>query len=289
MFEEQSTRARSEGYRGLRLVADMDWLLPAAPTTDELVAFELWLDRHVPRLGATIVCAYRETSFDTDVLGGAGCVHPLGAGSEAPQFKLVAGDAGSWRLVGEVDIAVVDGTVAPASPLQLADVGLLATTTVSELPLVVAVADDHPWPSGTVDLHALQDALWITMSRITTVELGRPARVVYDGTDVTTVLELVAALSPTPALGGYPRDAALTLIAEVEGFARGRYGGAVGWVDAAGDGAFAVAIRGAELSADRRCARLVAGGGIVAASDPLAELAETQAKLQAMLSAIVRP
>ncbi|HUC33760.1 MAG TPA: isochorismate synthase [Ilumatobacteraceae bacterium] len=103
------------------------------------------------------------------------------------------------------------------------------------------------------------------------------------------VLELVTALSPTPALGGFPRDEALELIAEAEGFARGRYGGAVGWVDAAGDGTWAVAIRCAELSPDRRSARLVAGGGIVADSDPVSELAETQAKLQAMLSAIVRP
>lgn len=103
------------------------------------------------------------------------------------------------------------------------------------------------------------------------------------------VLELVRALLPTPALGGSPRDAALALIDRVEGFARGRYGGAVGWVDAQGNGTWAVAIRGAELSDDRRRARLVAGGGIVAASDPVAELAETQAKLQAMLSAIVRP
>ena len=103
------------------------------------------------------------------------------------------------------------------------------------------------------------------------------------------VLELVAALSPTPALGGFPKAEALALIAEAEGFLRGNYGGAVGWVDAAGDGTWAVAIRCAELSADRRTARLVAGGGIVAESDPLSELAETQAKLQAMLSAIVRP
>ena len=103
------------------------------------------------------------------------------------------------------------------------------------------------------------------------------------------VLELVRALSPTPALGGFPRAEALELIAKVEGFTRGRYGGAVGWVDAAGDGTWAVAIRCAELSADRRQARLVAGGGIVAESEPLSELAETQAKLQAMLSAIVRP
>lgn len=103
------------------------------------------------------------------------------------------------------------------------------------------------------------------------------------------VIELVRALSPTPALGGHPRDAALELIAEVEGFERGRYGGAVGWVDAHGQGTWAVTIRCADLSDDRRTARLVAGGGIVADSDPLAELTETQAKLQAMLSAVVRP
>jgi menaquinone-specific isochorismate synthase len=104
-----------------------------------------------------------------------------------------------------------------------------------------------------------------------------------------SVVELVRALSPTPALGGHPRDAAIELIRRVEGFERGRYGGAVGWVDASGNGTWAVAIRCAELSDDRRSARLVAGGGIVADSDPHAELAETQAKFQAMLSAIVRP
>ncbi|BAN02716.1 isochorismate synthase [Ilumatobacter coccineus] len=104
-----------------------------------------------------------------------------------------------------------------------------------------------------------------------------------------TVVELVRALCPTPALGGHPRDAAIELIRSVEGFERGRYGGTVGWVDANGDGTWAVAIRCAEFSDDRRSARLVAGGGIVADSEPLAELAETQAKFQAMLSAIVRP
>jgi menaquinone-specific isochorismate synthase len=104
-----------------------------------------------------------------------------------------------------------------------------------------------------------------------------------------SVIELVRALSPTPALGGHPRDAAIELIQRVEGFERGRYGGAVGWVDAHGNGTWAVAIRCAEVSDDRRSARLVAGGGIVADSDPIAELAETQAKFQAMLSAIVRP
>ena len=103
-----------------------------------------------------------------------------------------------------------------------------------------------------------------------------------------SVLELARLLSPTPALGGHPRREALGLIAAVEGFERGRYGGAVGWVDAEGNGAWAVSIRCAELSTDRRRARLFAGGGIVAGSDPERELAETQAKLQAMQSAIVR-
>lgn len=104
-----------------------------------------------------------------------------------------------------------------------------------------------------------------------------------------SAIDLVHALCPTPALGGHPRTAAIELIERVEGFERGRYGGAVGWVDARGDGAWAVAIRCAEFTDDRRSARLVAGGGIVADSEPLAELAETQAKFQAMLSAILRP
>lgn len=102
-----------------------------------------------------------------------------------------------------------------------------------------------------------------------------------------SVLELVGALQPTPALGGHPRADALALLAELEGFERGRYGGAVGWVDADGNGTWAVAIRCAEI--DGSTARLFAGGGVVAGSDPHAELAETQAKLQAMLSALVRP
>jgi menaquinone-specific isochorismate synthase len=104
-----------------------------------------------------------------------------------------------------------------------------------------------------------------------------------------SVISLVRALSPTPALGGHPRQSALDLIAEVEGLERGRYAGAVGWTDAQGLGTWAVAIRCAEFSPDRGSARLMAGGGIVAESDPLAELAETQAKFQAMLSALIRP
>jgi len=85
----------------------------------------------------------------------------------------------------------------------------------------------------------------------------------------------------------HPRHAALEVIARLEGFDRGRYAGAVGWVDGHGNGRFAVSIRCAELDGPR--ARVVAGNGIVADSDPATELIETRAKLNALLSAIVRP
>jgi menaquinone-specific isochorismate synthase len=104
-----------------------------------------------------------------------------------------------------------------------------------------------------------------------------------------SVLDLAYALSPTPALGGAPREIALDHIAQVEGMNRGRYGGAVGFFNAKGDGKFAVSIRCAEFDASQTTARLFAGGGIVADSEPQNELAETQAKFQAMLAALIRP
>lgn len=101
-----------------------------------------------------------------------------------------------------------------------------------------------------------------------------------------SVLDLVAELHPTPAVGGWPRRAALALIEEIEGADRGRYAGPVGWVDRAGNGAWAVGIRSVEL--DGAHARVFAGVGVVADSDPLAELEETRAKAQAMLSVLAR-
>jgi menaquinone-specific isochorismate synthase len=102
-----------------------------------------------------------------------------------------------------------------------------------------------------------------------------------------SVLELVAALHPTPAVAGWPRDEAVAWIAANEGFDRRRYAGTAGWVDAAGNGTWAVSVRCAEI--DGSAARVWAGNGIVADSDPSTELAETRSKLQALLSAIVRP
>jgi menaquinone-specific isochorismate synthase len=102
-----------------------------------------------------------------------------------------------------------------------------------------------------------------------------------------SVLEMVAALHPTPAVGGWPVAPALAAQARLEHLDRGRYAGPVGWVDAEGNGIFAVGIRGAELDGNQ--ARVFAGVGVVADSDPAAELAETQAKFKAALSALVRP
>jgi menaquinone-specific isochorismate synthase len=99
-----------------------------------------------------------------------------------------------------------------------------------------------------------------------------------------SALALAGLLHPTPAVGGLPRAEALATIAALEGFDRGLYAGPVGWVDAAGDGEWAVALRGAQLDGAR--ARLVAGAGIVAGSDPDAEWAETEAKLRPMLAAL---
>ncbi len=103
---------------------------------------------------------------------------------------------------------------------------------------------------------------------------------------VPSVLDLVAALHPTPAVGGWPRQPALDLQRQLEQADRGRYAGPVGWVDAAGNGAFAVGIRSVELSGTH--GRVFAGVGVVADSDPHAELDETRAKSQAVLSALSR-
>ncbi|MGI9624045.1 MAG: isochorismate synthase [Acidimicrobiales bacterium] len=101
-----------------------------------------------------------------------------------------------------------------------------------------------------------------------------------------SILELVATLHPTPAVGGDPQGAALDLIAELERADRGRYAGPMGWVDSGGNGSFVVAIRSAQIT--DKGARLFAGVGVVADSDPEAELIETEAKFQALLPVLTR-
>lgn len=105
--------------------------------------------------------------------------------------------------------------------------------------------------------------------------------------DLPSALDLVARVHPTPAVAGTPTAAAVDYLAGVEGFDRGLFAGPVGWVDQRGDGCWALGIRSATVAGGR--ASIYAGVGVVADSDPAAELAETQLKLQALLAALVRP
>ncbi len=98
------------------------------------------------------------------------------------------------------------------------------------------------------------------------------------------VLDLVARLHPTPAVGGVPREAALALIRQHEPFDRGWYAGPVGWVDAHGNGEFVVALRSGLLRNNQ--ARLYAGCGIVRDSVPAREYEESMLKLRPMLCAL---
>ena len=99
-----------------------------------------------------------------------------------------------------------------------------------------------------------------------------------------TLLQLAEAVHPTAAVGGTPRKVAVDLITELEQMDRGRYAGPVGWVDARGDGELGIALRCAQL--DGPVARLFAGCGIVADSDPDTEVREAAAKLVAVRDAL---
>jgi menaquinone-specific isochorismate synthase len=94
--------------------------------------------------------------------------------------------------------------------------------------------------------------------------------------DLASSLQLAESLHPSAAVGGTPTSAATALIHDIEGMPRDRYAGPVGWMDASGDGEWGIALRSAQVTDSG--ARLFAGCGIVASSDPEAELAESQAK-----------
>ncbi|MDA8369449.1 MAG: isochorismate synthase [Nocardiopsaceae bacterium] len=115
--------------------------------------------------------------------------------------------------------------------------------------------------------------------------LASPARATLRA-GVST-LDVVAALHPTAAVGGTPTTTAMELIRELEGMDRGRYAGPVGWIDAHGNGEWGIALRCGLIEGSR--ARLFAGCGIVAGSDPEAELAEAEAKFRVMRTALTDP
>jgi menaquinone-specific isochorismate synthase len=156
-------------------------------------------------------------------------------------------------------------------------------------------------PKEAVEHRLVVDAVADGLAKVADrVQVGRPevvrlATVAHLATEITaeltgplpTALELAGLLHPTPAVGGSPRDAALAAIAALEPFDRGCSAGRVGWVDRAGDGEWALALRCATL--DGRRAHLLAGAGIVPGSDPDAEWAETEYKLRAVLEVLLSP
>lgn len=133
------------------------------------------------------------------------------------------------------------------------------------------------------DLHVPADPELLTLPNL--IHLASPVHGTLD--HQRSVLDVVGALHPTPAVCGTPTDVAFDLIRELEMMDRRRYAGPVGWVDARGDGEWGIALRCAELDPlDGTRARLFAGCGIVADSDPRAELAEAQTKFRVMQYAL---
>jgi salicylate biosynthesis isochorismate synthase len=146
--------------------------------------------------------------------------------------------------------------------------------------------EEHAIVARRIERLLRPHAVWVTAAP--EPELVRIANIQHLATPIRAqlaapieALELAGVMHPTPAVGGEPLRAAAPLIPALEGLDRGWYSGPVGWTDAAGDGEFCVALRCALLRGG--VARCFAGNGIVRDSEPAAELAETEIKLQALL------
>jgi len=137
-------------------------------------------------------------------------------------------------------------------------------------------------------LHGLVEHLEVPL----TPEVVTLRAVCHLGTEISgvirsggpTALDLLAAIHPTPAIGGVPTRRAVDLIGELEPSDRGLFGGAVGWADKAGDGDWVLGIRGALLAGSTAVVR--AGAGIVRGSEPSDEARETRIKLLSILDAL---
>jgi menaquinone-specific isochorismate synthase len=190
------------------------------------------------------------------------------------------------RRGSQIDALVLAGTLPRgASPDE--DAALAA-----ELLRSAKNTEEHAYAAASVRevLQPLCDQLTIANRP----GLLRLANVQHLGTKVSgrlapdkrdrSALSLAGALHPTAAVGGTPTEAAVELIRELEQMDRGRYAGPVGWMDADGNGEWGIALRCAQITGDR--ARLFAGCGIVAGSDPATELAEAQVKFRPMQAAL---
>ena len=146
--------------------------------------------------------------------------------------------------------------------------------------------EEHAIVARRIERTLRPHAVWVTAApepglvRIANIQhLATPIRAQLAAP--MDALALAELMHPTPAVGGEPIEQAAPLIPALEGLDRGWYSGPVGWTDSSGDGEFCVALRCALLRGS--VARCYAGNGIVHASDPARELAETEVKLHALL------
>lgn len=245
------TAAVTEAVRRIR-----DGRLEKVVLAHDLVATaeNLVDERH---LAARLAASYPSCSvFAVDGLVGASPELMVRRTGNRITSRVLAGTA--WADGG--DDRVADGLL--SSPKDLAEHDFAVRSAVESLQGVTATLSvpDHPHPLRLANLTHLASDLVGTLADST-----------------CTALDVAATLHPTAAVGGTPTTTARTLIAELEPVRRGRYAAPVGWLDARGDGEFAIALRCAEIDGHR--VRLVAGCGIVADSDPETEAREAQVKM----------
>jgi anti-anti-sigma factor len=127
-FAREVATARDEGYTGLRVVADMSWLPAGDQSLQDVVTFELLLDRALVGLDASVACAYRTSTFDAGTIDALLCVHPAHRGHEPSPFSLVAAPNGEdWRLSGEVDVGCAPSFAAALAAARSASGDIDAT------------------------------------------------------------------------------------------------------------------------------------------------------------------
>ena len=162
MFRARAAEAHASGYAGLRVIAEMDWMLPVRPSSESIIAFEISLDRVINELDVTVICAYRADRFEPATMCGVHAVHPTAVGSDAPsQFQLVSQGTAAWTLSGEVDVAVGAAfeaayRVAACSDTPNIDIASLEFIDVSGLRAIVRASNGAPAP---IRLHGARPSL----------------------------------------------------------------------------------------------------------------------------------
>jgi menaquinone-specific isochorismate synthase len=224
---------------------------------------------------------------------------PAGADVRRALVELALGYSDCWTFavdgfVGaspETLVRVIDGRVAAQVLAGTAARGTSADTDARAAAALATSSKDRSEHAFAVDsvLDALRPHVrGLEASEPFTLKLPNLWHLATDVAgplaDGSSALDLVAALHPTAAVAGTPREAALAVIRELEPFDRGRYAGPVGWIGADGSGEWAVALRSAQIEASGDITAY-AGGGIVADSDPVLEVAETTMKFRPIVEA----